>query len=153
MYQIKSEQLEGKWYIILSNFPMWLKGDKTNPAFHYRIATKGQITGLSDEVSYLKKGRTKYIRGFDRPGTDINSFVWRGSGLLGLLSSKWSVLCIDDKEQWAVIKFEKTLFTPKGYDVISRNGKVSGATLEEIQQKLKELDVTDPLTPIVQTPQ
>lgn len=33
--RIDLHDLEGKWYIHQSNFPMWLKGDKTSPAFNY----------------------------------------------------------------------------------------------------------------------
>ena len=29
-------ELEGKWHIILTNFPMWLQGDKKNPNFNYK---------------------------------------------------------------------------------------------------------------------
>ena len=37
------ELLQGRWYIHFSNFPMWLKGDKTNPTFNYTIEKRGDI--------------------------------------------------------------------------------------------------------------
>ena len=91
---INLQELEGKWHIILTNFPMWLKGDKKNPNFNYKIAERDSVMGLIDEVKYKQNGQTKSINGFDKqlnientsfefyavkdinPGEEI--FVWYG---------------------------------------------------------------------------
>lgn len=147
--KINLQILEGKWYIILSNFPMWLKGDKTNPTFNYKVAERDGVMGLTDEVKYTQNGRTKSINGFDKPlNTGNTSFEWRGNGLLSLLSSKWQILYVDTTENWAIIYFEKTLFTPKGYDVICREKQPNSLIMRKIEEKLRELKINEKLKKI-----
>ncbi|MFY7909455.1 MAG: hypothetical protein ACOVO2_07885 [Emticicia sp.] len=147
--KINLQTLEGKWYIILSNFPMWLKGDKTNPTFNYKKAERDGVMGLTDEVRYTQNGRTKSINGFDKPlNTENTSFEWRGNGLLSLLSSKWQILYVDTIENWAIIYFEKTLFTPKGYDVICRDKQLNSLIMRKIEEKLRELKISEKLKKI-----
>lgn len=147
--KINLQALEGKWYIILSNFPMWLKGDKTNPTFNYKIAERSGVIGLTDEVKYNQNGRIKSINGFDKPlNTENTSFEWRGNGLLSLLSSKWQILYLDTAEHWAIIYFEKTLFTPKGYDVICQEKQPNSLIMSKIEGKLRELNISEKLKKI-----
>ncbi len=147
--KINLQALEGKWYIILSNFPMWLKGDKTNPTFNYKKSEKDGVLGLIDEVKYTQNGRTKSINGFDKPlNTENTSFEWRGNDLLSLLSSKWQVLYFDIMDNWAIIYFEKTLFTPKGYDVICREKQPNNLIMRKIEEKLRELKISEKLKKI-----
>lgn len=131
--------LVGTWFICYNNFPMWLKGDKTNPTFNYTITTHKGEKVLLDEVKYLKKGKEKTITGHDYlDEKDSTAFVWRGKGILGLLKSQWRVALIDPKGQWAVIAFSKTLFTPEGVDIISRIPEVSDSTLSEIKRLMEK---------------
>jgi lipocalin len=144
--QINLQTLEGKWYIILTNFPMWLKGDKKYPNFNYKITEKENVMGLKDEVKYTQNDRTKSINGFDKPlNIENTSFEWRGNGLLSLLSSKWQILYLDTSKQWAIIYFESTLFTPKGYDVICRDRQPSSLIMRNVEEKLSELKINDKL--------
>jgi len=148
--KINLQTLEGKWYIVLSNFPMWLKGDKTNPTFNYKIAEKDGTWGLIDEVKYTQNGRIKAINGFDKPlNSENTAFEWRGNGLLSLLSSKWQILYVDTTDQWAIIYFEKTLFTPKGYDVICREKQPNMLIMKKIEEKLSKLKIHEKLKKIV----
>ncbi|RFS18424.1 lipocalin family protein [Emticicia sp. C21] len=125
--------LVGTWFICYTNFPMWLKGDKTNPTFNYTITTHKGEKVLLDEVKYLKKSKEKTIIGYDyQDEKDSAAFTWRGKGILGLLKSQWRVALIDPKGQWAVIVFSKTLFTPEGVDIISRTPEISDNTMKEI---------------------
>jgi hypothetical protein len=98
---LKLEELEGKWFIHFSNFPMWLKGDKTSPAFNYTIEKRGE-----------------------------------------------AILLLDS--QWAIVHFEKTLFTPEGYDVISRDRILNAVIEQEIKRRLTELGVHVELSTIKQ---
>ncbi|AFK01516.1 hypothetical protein Emtol_0362 [Emticicia oligotrophica DSM 17448] len=140
------EKLEGKWHILFTNFPMWLKGDKINPTFNYEISTKNGKRGLRDEVKYFQKGKIKSINGFDEPLNENDlSFEWRGNGLLSVLTSRWKILYFDEQTNWAIIEFEKTLFTPKGYDVICREKQPNELLLEEINKKVKELNLVKKL--------
>ncbi|MFD2936687.1 lipocalin/fatty acid-binding family protein [Spirosoma flavum] len=127
--------LLGTWFVCSTNFPMWLKGDKTNPTFTYSITDKkGEITVLLDEVKYQKKGKTKTLTGFDyQDQTDSSAFVWRGKGLLSLVRSQWKIVLQDPNGQWAVIWFSKTLFTPEGVDIISRTSQLSAPALKHIK--------------------
>ena len=146
---IKLTDLEGRWHINQSNFPMWLKGDRTSPSLNYAIANRKSDMFLLDKVIYLKNGKEKAINGISRPLDSNNSeFVWRGKGISGLLKSEWKILHIDTVTQWAIIYFEKTLFTPKGYDVISRNTMLSAVLEQDVKDKLNALGVKQKLTPI-----
>ncbi len=130
---INLQDLEGTWYIVLTNFPMWLKGDKTRPTFNYTITQHGSITGLRDEVRSWKHGKEQVIVGFDTPlDTTNRRFVWRGKGLLSLLTSRWEIVYFDTAKEWAIIHFEKTLFTPEGYDVIARRKNLSAEQGKEV---------------------
>ena len=132
--------LEGTWYIHFSDFPMWLKGDKQYPTFTYTIKRRKGVVGLKDEVRYVKNNRAKSINGFDTPvAAHPGAFVWRGDGLLALLKSTWDILYLNPEGTWAIIHFEKTLFTPEGYDVMARSEQLSEKMGEEIQEKLSEL--------------
>lgn len=142
--------LEGTWYVNMSNFKMWLKGNKHNPTFTYTVQNKSNGLGLKDVVSYMKNGKEKYIIGFDTPTDEqAMSFVWRGKGLLCLFKSKWEILY--KNEFWTVIHFQKTLFTAEGYDVISRQKHMDANMIKSIHLKLKELGITRELTVIQQS--
>jgi hypothetical protein len=134
--------LEGTWYVNMSNFKMWLKGTKHNPAFTYTLAEKKGKKGLTDVVSFTKKGKSKQIIGFDKPENEqATKFTWRGKGLLALFKSKWEILY--STNNWTLIHFEKTLATAEGYDVISRSKHLSSETMVAIKAKLKELGVPE----------
>ena len=133
--------LVGTWFICSTNFPMWTKGNKTNPAFNYTIIVKNDGSKiLGDNVGYLKNGKSRSIKGFDHPDKkDSTAFIWRGKGLLGLLKSRWRVALLDPAHNWAVIYFSKTAFTPEGVDIISRRQSLSKETIEQVKlQMLKD---------------
>jgi lipocalin len=147
--EIPLTELEGKWYINMSNLKMWLKGNKHDPTFNYTIKIKGDIKGLKDDVAYHKNNKQKHIIGFDKPVDNTNTkFVWRGKGLLILVKSKWEILFVADN--YTIIHFEKTLFTAEGYDVISRTKILDAATIEKVKAKLAELGIKNDLQIIPQ---
>lgn len=135
-------RLIGTWFIIGSNFPMWLKGDKTDPSFTYTLVQKQGSEVLLDEVRYIKNKKERTITGYDRPDkSNPKAFTWRGSGWLAIASSSWEVKLIDPEGEWAVIWFSKTLFTPEGIDIISRRPQLDAATVSVIREKIMQ----DPL--------
>ena len=141
--ELRLDDLEGKWFINQSNFPMWLKGNKTNPTFNYTLIQKNGEPRLLDEVQYSKKSKVKSIIGHDKPlNENNNSFIWRGKGVLAFVKSKWNILYIDPEKQWMIIHFQKTLFTPEGYDVVSRSKTLEGELLSTLEQKLNELGIS-----------
>jgi hypothetical protein len=136
---------EGIWYVNMSNFKLWLKGDKTNPRFDYALQTKSGETGLRDVVRYTKSGKEKTIRGFDRAvNAGATKFVWQGNGLLFLFKSKWEILF--ESEDWVLVHFQKTLATAEGYDVISRRPDMDEETIGAIRAKLQEWGIVAELT-------
>ena len=142
--KIELNQLEGKWHVVQSNFAMWLKGDKINPTFNYTIESKYGITGLKDAVTYLKNGKEVSIKGFDMPANELNtSFIWRSSFLFGWVKSRWQILYYDVVEEWAIIRFSKTLFTKAGEDVIVRDVNIADAIQKSIDYTLKEFGIAD----------
>ncbi|WP_222166697.1 hypothetical protein [Edaphocola aurantiacus] len=134
------DALTGTWYVHYTNFPMWLKGDKKEPSFHYRIVAGTEGPELEDTVFYMKGLEQKRIRGWDKPiNKECTKFEWRGKGLLTLVRSKWEWVHMDD--DFALIFFERTLFTPKGYDIICREKVLSPEVHEAIVRFLDEQDI------------
>jgi hypothetical protein len=147
--QSSLSHMEGTWYVNMSNFKMWLKGDKLYPKFNYSIKTKGNSIGLKDVVSYQKNKKEKTIIGFDKPeNTPSTRFTWRGKGLLFLFKSKWEI--VFQNSHYTIIHFQKTIATAEGYDVISREKKMDELAIAAIKAKLKELGITEELTVIKQ---
>jgi hypothetical protein len=146
---IPLNKLEGTWYINKSNFKMWLKKHNHNPTFNYAIEKKEGREGLKDLVAYRKRRKVKEIEGFDTVLDESNTkFEWRGKGLLSLFKSKWEILYFGN--DFAIIHFEKTLFTAEGYDVISRQKKPSQPILDLIDAALIELGIKPELSLIKQ---
>lgn len=143
MKPLDLEALEGKWYIHMTNFPMWLKGDKTQPTFNYSLEKRQGKQGLRDEVQYLKNGKLRSIKGFDTVLDSSNRrFEWRGQGWMSILRSRWEILYLH-KAKWGIIYFEKTLFTPAGYDVISKRKNIEEESMQAILNQLHVLEIRD----------
>jgi hypothetical protein len=112
--------LPGTWAVRATNFPMWLTRERTTPRFTYELAGENPLT-LRDDVSYLTEdGVEKHILGVDKWVRD--GFVWRGKGPLKVARSRWTVAGADDASSVLAIRFEKTLFTPAGIDVLVKEG-------------------------------
>lgn len=110
-------QLDGTWEIKGTTFPMWLSEKRKNPRITYKRTEKNAVE-LLDLVEYEVDGKTKQIKGIDRLGA--KGFIWRGLGVLRILSSHWQVVTI--KGDVLVIRFEKSLVTPAGVDVLVKKG-------------------------------
>lgn len=131
------DALAGTWYVHYTNFPMWLKGNKREPSFHYRIVAGVDGPEFEDMVFYVQGIRQKRIKGRDKPlNKECTRFEWRGSGLMSVLRANWEWIYIDD--DFALLFFERTLFTPKGYDIIARNPVLDAGIHETIVRFLDE---------------
>ncbi|RZA17882.1 MAG: hypothetical protein EOP02_20860, partial [Proteobacteria bacterium] len=51
--------LEGRWHLHASTFPMWLKGNRRQPRFNYRVIADGQREALDDRVTWQQGGRER----------------------------------------------------------------------------------------------
>lgn len=114
-----AQVLPGRWTIRATNFPMWLSGERRDPSFEYGLLSESPLT-LSDEVGFLDPdGKRKIIRGTDRwNGT---GFTWRMKGIAGLfVRSHWQVAGV--RQGLLVIRFDKSIATPGGVDVVVGEG-------------------------------
>jgi hypothetical protein len=117
--------LEGTWHVVATNFPMWTKGKRTKPRFTYsNLRAVHGVECFDDTVSYEEGGRTKTIVGVDTSDGPRN-YVWRGRGWLRFFTSRWEIISVSADEQCLALSFTKTLFTPAGFDIISRSESVS----------------------------
>ena len=131
-------QLDGTWEIKGTNFPMWLTDKRKNPRITYKRTEKNAVE-LLDLVEYEANGKTKQIRGMDR--LVGGQFIWRGIGIMKILSSRWQVVTI--KGDVLVIRFEKTFVTPAGVDILIRWGSRSPNLRERVLEHYKSFGLTD----------
>lgn len=139
--------LEGKWYVVATNFPMWLDKKNTDPNFNYTNfrEKKGRLI-FDDCVMYYKNKSPKAIKGKDQQKhSDELKFSWRGKGLLALFKSNWRVIASDKEGRWIVIYSTKTLVSPEGVDVIARKKDVPERELRSIIEHLDRKYIKKPI--------
>ena len=112
--------LHGKWYIHRSTLPLWLAGDKRSPTLNYTYApddgSPTKPTTLKDCVRYKSKpwcpawlssspaASSEYsventINGTNTATNAANGeLLWRGDGLLTLITSAWRVVLQEEIE-------------------------------------------------------
>ena len=115
--------------------------------------SKENTDRLDDLVSYqaLDKDKVQTIQGVDKcssNGDARGEWDWRGKGLLKVASSHWEILAWGEEEgtgnKWVVTEFAKTLFTPAGIDVYSRDCHgLREDTLQRIKEALASVDDGD----------
>lgn len=99
---------------------MWLTGERHDPTLTYELLSEEPLT-LSDDVAFTNEaGEEKHILGVDHWNGE--GFTWKGKKLLRFFASHWSVIGMSDDEAVLVVRFEKTLGTPAGIDIIERQG-------------------------------
>lgn len=102
-------------------------------------------------MSYQSLSSTKLqtIEGVDTAsGEGRGEWDWRGKKWLKIASSHWEVLGWGEEEatgnKWVVTCFAKTLFTPAGVDLYSRdNTGLQPETMEAIKKGLAEVEDQD----------
>ena len=118
--------------------------------------TKENTDRLDDIVSYQSLGDEKVdtVHGVDKAaanGDTRGEWEWRAKGLLKLAGklahSHWEVLGWGEEEmgnKWVVTVFAKTLFTPAGIDIYSKDRTgVHPETLGKIKNALQEIEDED----------
>ena len=130
-------QLDGTWTIKGTTFHMWLSEKRKHPRITYKRTEKKTVE-LLDLVEYEANGKTKQIRGIDRLAGD--QFVWRGVGMLRLLSSHWKVVTM--KGDLLVIRFEKSLVTPAGIDVLIKEGTEDPSLRQRMMENYESFGLT-----------
>jgi hypothetical protein len=140
MFLSSVKEIEGTWFIKISNFPMWNTNKKTKPTFNYTVLDPdSEKPYLLDEVVYFANGKKETITGYDYVQNKENtSFQWKGKGILFFFVSNWTIEWINETKDVAIVRFGSTLFTPSGFDIISRKEDISSEELKDALSQLKE---------------
>lgn len=144
--------IAGRWYVTHSSLPLWK--DKRDVTIDYNVLPPDAagIVRVEDTTSYrgLGSAKVKTIRGCNTPsgtaqaGTHAGAHDWWGYGWLKVATSHWEILghgeCAGGG-QWLVTHFHKTLFTPEGIDVYSREKRgLPAETLADVTKGLQGLE-------------
>lgn len=146
-YKYSKSLLEGKWYVVATNFPMWLDAKNTDPNFNYTNfrEKKGKLV-FDDCVMYSKSKKPKQIKGTDKQKkSDELKFAWRGKGFLALFKSNWRVIASDKEGRWIAIYSTKTLVSPEGVDIIARKKSLSDSEIKGIIEHLDKSYIKKPI--------
>ncbi|CAG7955840.1 unnamed protein product [Penicillium salamii] len=142
-----NEFITGCWHVTHSSLPLW-KGKRNVNITYKPLPIESGIQKIDDLVQYqaINSDKIKSVHGIDTPTPDSpGAWDWRGKGWLVIASSHWECLGfgqLDDGNQWVVTYFAKTLFTPAGVDVYSRNKEgLPGDVVEGILGALRGLGV------------
>jgi hypothetical protein len=152
----------GTWHVTHSSLPLW-KG-KRNVNITYKLLPEDSgVQKIDDLVQYqaVNSDKVKSVHGVDTPTPgNPGAWDWRGKGWLMIASSHWECLGFghtDDGNCWIVTYFAKTLFTPAGIDIYSRNKEgLPKEIVDKILETLKGLgvgDITELATGAFQIPQ
>lgn len=122
--QAMADLLPGTWTVAATSITTWLSGDRSDPRFIYALISREPLI-LSEDVAYTvargkRAGTQKRILGRDT--FDGQEFVWRGTGMLKLFTSRWHVGGISDDGSIAAIHFSTSPGTHAGVDVLVREG-------------------------------
>ena len=114
---------------------------------------KENTNRLDDYVTYqsLSGEKISKVNGIDKvagSGDSRGEWDWRGKGWLKIASSHWEVLCWGEEEgtgnKYVVTMFAKTLFTPAGIDIYSKErAGLKAETLEDVRKALREVEDED----------
>lgn len=145
--------LTGTWHVTHSSLPLWKNKRNVNITYTPLPPSTTSASGLTrmdDLVRYqtLNSDRIKSVHGIDTPAPgNAGAWDWRGKGWLGIASSHWECLGfgrVEDGNEWVVTYFAKTLFTPAGIDVYSREkGGLPDSTVQEILGALRGFGVDE----------
>ena len=152
------EWLSEEWHVTHSTLPMWKSKRNVRIKYTPLDASSPSIPRentdrLDDLVSYqsLKSDKVSTVHGVDKcasTGDSRGEWDWRGKGLLMIASSHWEILGWGEEDgtgnKWIVTEFAKTLFTPAGLDVYSKDRKgLKAETLEDIKKALEGVEDAD----------
>lgn len=150
------------WHVTHSTLPMWKSKRNvrisctplppSDPGFE-----KANTDRIDDVVSYqaLDKTKVQTVHGIDKltaTGEARDAWDWHSKGALALAGplakSHWEVLGWGEEagtgNKWVVTMFAKTMFTPPGIDVYSRDrGGLGQDTLARLKLALGQVDDAD----------
>ena len=126
--------IEGKWYLVATNFPMWLNGKSKDPEYNYsNFKLKKDKLEFDDKVMYTKNGSAQEIKGKDKQKKAGElAFSRREKGLLSRFKNNWKVIASDREGRWIVIYSAKNLMSPEGVDIVARNKSLTEKEIKDI---------------------
>ena len=128
-------RLEGRWFVVASNFPMWIEGPKHDPTFVYRLLperSQGEPREVDDVVWWQKGETADTYLGIDTQDPHNGAhFVWRGKGALHLVSTDWFLAASAPDGAWAIVYYQDTVASPEGVDIIARTTSLSPDRMQE----------------------
>lgn len=126
--------LQGRWFIVATTFPLWLEGDKICPTIQYDQIKPGVYR---DTVAYQKKKVRHTILGKDTVNAHHpNQLKWRGSGWLLPFTSHWQIN--EQEAHWMVISFSSTWLTPSGMDILTDGSTLTDQDWQKIYQVIQQ---------------
>ena len=147
------DQLTGTWHVVYSTLPLWKNKRNVNitykPLAPITSSKQEVLQRIDDIVAYqtLTSDTIKTIHGIDTTsGEGTGNWDWRGTGWLKIVSSHWEILGVGEHlgDDWAIIFFASTLFTPSGVDILSKSrGGVPKGTVVAVKEAL--LKIEDPV--------
>lgn len=132
------DPLLGTWHVVATTLPFW-RG-KRAPVITYG-ALPGPGVRWSDTVAYEAPSVfgggfvPRRIVGVDTGDAETpGAFTWRGAGVLGLLTSRWSYVAVDPDGAWTATWFARATFgvTPEGMDVCARRPDLDGGVIDAV---------------------
>ncbi|KAL2815029.1 hypothetical protein BDW59DRAFT_166944 [Aspergillus cavernicola] len=160
--QVSALSLAGRWYITRSSSPFWRDKHGVSITFSLDAAQKSTesdsppvyTTQTAYRTSAESSGSTKTVSGTDRrvatadgngDGNDDGSSAivmeWRGSGWLRIARTRWEILGFGGGSvvQWIVVYAEKSMVTPAGISVYSREREMGDQSEREMQDALARM--------------
>ncbi len=132
--------LPGTWKIGATNFAMWLGGARHDAVMRYELKGDDPLV-FDDFVSWTTaKNKDKTLQGTDYWTGE--EFVWKGTGVLSLLTSRWTIAGASADESILVIRFSSSLVTAAGIDVIVREGTDASELRASVAHNSHELGLT-----------
>ena len=112
--------LPGRWTIKATNFPMWLSGETARPDVRVRAGARPAADLQRRASAYVDAdGKQKSIRGTDH--WNGRGFTWKHARhRRAVREARWEVA--GARQGLAVIRFDKSIATPSGVDVVVAEG-------------------------------
>lgn len=132
-------KLEGRWFVVASNFPMWVDGARKDPVFDYRLLhDRDAIREVDDVVSWHEDGEPGRYLGIDTQDPHNGAhFTWRGKGALSLVSTEWYLAGLAPDGAWAIVYYQDTVASPEGVDIIARSRTLTPDRMDEAMAALR----------------
>jgi hypothetical protein len=112
--------LPGTWQVVATNLPIWLDGSRRSPTIGYELLRTEPLT-LGTTVKYLDPEGAEH-QSLGRSTWRRDRFVGHGTRLRRLIGYRWEVAGTSDDSTLVLLRFERSLLSPAGVDVLAREG-------------------------------